>query len=116
MLKGKRSGYCYPTTHTAPTTSHSIRCIDSLLETPIEDHRKYPTWRIVAPYLINVRKLSYDETFNVIGDWLNKPIQHLVLIPISIELKYRYLKKQKIVLKIGPVSIVSIVFLILYWR
>ncbi len=71
MLKRKWSSYCYPTNHTT-TTNHSIRWIDSLLETPIEDHRKYAIWRIIAPYLINVRKLSYYEAFNLIGDWLNK--------------------------------------------
>jgi len=54
------------------TTGHSVSWIDSLLETPIEDHRKYVMWRILAPYLINVRELSKDEAFNVIRDWLNK--------------------------------------------
>jgi hypothetical protein len=72
MSKRKRSSYCYPTTHTTPTTNHSIIWIDSLLETPIEDHRKYAMWRILAPYLINIRKLSHDEAFNIIRDWLNK--------------------------------------------
>jgi hypothetical protein len=61
-LKRKRASYCYPTNHTTTTTtSHSIRWIDSLLETPIEDHRKYAVWRILAPYLIDVRKLFYEE-------------------------------------------------------
>ncbi len=45
-LKRKRSSYCYPTNHTTTTVSHSIRWIDSLLETPIEDHRKNAMWRI----------------------------------------------------------------------
>ena len=54
------------------TTGHSVSWIDSLLETPIEDHRKYVMWRILAPYLINVRELSKDEAFNVVRDWLNK--------------------------------------------
>jgi hypothetical protein len=27
-------------------------------------------WRILAPYLINIKKLSYDEAFTVIKDWL----------------------------------------------
>jgi hypothetical protein len=71
-LKRKRSSYCYPTNHTTTTASHSIRWIDSLLETPIEDHRKYAIWRIIAPYLINARKLSHEEAFRIIRDWLNK--------------------------------------------
>ncbi len=71
-LKRKRFGYCYPASRTTTTTSHSIRWIDSLLETPIEDHRKYAMWRVIAPYLMNVRKLSHEEAFNVLRDWLNK--------------------------------------------
>jgi hypothetical protein len=63
-LKRKRSAH-----HTTALTSHWI---DSLLETPIEDHRKYVVWRILAPYLINNRKLSYDEAFIIIKVWLNK--------------------------------------------
>jgi hypothetical protein len=71
-LTRKRSSYCDPTNHTTTSTSHSIHWIDSLLETPIKDHRKYAMWRILAPYLINIRQLSHDEAFNTIRDWLNK--------------------------------------------
>lgn len=49
-----------------------IRWIESLLITRLEDHRKYVLWLILAPYLINLKKLSYDEAFRVIRDWLNK--------------------------------------------
>jgi hypothetical protein len=43
-----------------------------LLQIPIPDHRKYALWRIVAPYLINVRKLSHEDAVNVISTWLAK--------------------------------------------
>jgi hypothetical protein len=51
---------------------HKIRWIETLLEIPISDHRKYALWRIVAPYLINVRKLSHEDAISVISAWLAK--------------------------------------------
>ena len=55
------------------TKTTSIMCIwiEILLETPIEDYRKYAIRRIIAPYLINIRKLAYDHAFNIIKNWLN---------------------------------------------
>lgn len=49
-----------------------IPWIERLLKTPILDHRKYCIWRIFAPYLINVKRLSDDEAFDIIDKWLNK--------------------------------------------
>ncbi|MFY9869945.1 MAG: hypothetical protein WAK17_09535 [Candidatus Nitrosopolaris sp.] len=48
-----------------------IRLIETLLQIPIADHRKYALWRIVAPYLININKLTYDDAYNVAKNWLN---------------------------------------------
>jgi hypothetical protein len=50
----------------------SISWIEKLLQTPIDDYRKFVIWRILAPYLINVRKCSEDEAYNVIRNWLDK--------------------------------------------
>lgn len=50
----------------------TIKWIEKLLQTPIPNYRKYATWRILAPYLINIRKLSYEDTFNLIREWLVK--------------------------------------------
>ncbi|MPZ07058.1 MAG: DNA primase noncatalytic subunit PriX [Nitrososphaeraceae archaeon] len=49
-----------------------IPWIENLLRTPISDHRKYCIWRILAPYLINVKCLSFDEAFDIIDKWLNE--------------------------------------------
>ena len=49
-----------------------IRWIEILLQTPIADYRKNTLSLILAPYLINVKKLSYDDAFNIIKDWLNR--------------------------------------------
>lgn len=50
----------------------SISWIEKLLQAPIHDHRKFVIWRILAPYLINVRRLSDKESFDTIGQWLFK--------------------------------------------
>jgi hypothetical protein len=54
------------------TTSTKRVWIEILLDTPICDYRKNALRRIVAPYLINIKKLTYDDAFNVAKDWLNK--------------------------------------------
>jgi len=43
-----------------------------LLGIPVEDYRKYALWRIVAPYLINVRRLSPEDAMSIIREWLDK--------------------------------------------
>jgi non-catalytic primase subunit PriX-like protein len=50
----------------------SIDWIEQLLQTPLPDHRKYCIWRILAPYLINVKHLSFDDSYDEIYEWLDK--------------------------------------------
>jgi hypothetical protein len=64
----KRSRYSPAT----KTTLTKRLWIEILLDTPIGDYRKNALRRIVVPYLINIKKLSYDEAFNITKDWLNK--------------------------------------------
>ncbi len=49
-----------------------IKWIDKLLQTPIHDYRKNAVALILAPYLLNIKKLSYDDAFSIINEWLNK--------------------------------------------
>jgi hypothetical protein len=64
--------------HKIQTESHytprgnMISWIEKLIETPIEDYRKNSVNLILAPYLINIRKLSYDAASNIINGWLSK--------------------------------------------
>jgi hypothetical protein len=51
--------------------SSSIPWIEGLLQTPLSDHRKYCIWRILAPYLINVKHLSFEYSFDIIHKWLD---------------------------------------------
>lgn len=53
-------------------TSNSIRWIDRLLQTPIEDYRKNVVSLILAPYLINIKKMHVIDALRIIEDWLNK--------------------------------------------
>ena len=46
--------------------------IDKLLQTPIPDFRKLVIDLVLSPYLINVRKLSYEESYKIIKEWLDK--------------------------------------------
>jgi hypothetical protein len=50
----------------------SIDWIERLLQTPLIEHRKYCIWRILAPYFINVKHLSFDESYNKIYHWLER--------------------------------------------
>ena len=36
------------------------------------NHRKYVIWRILSPYLLNIKKLPKEESYSVIKDWLDK--------------------------------------------
>ena len=57
--------------HSSPPSS-TIHWIERLLQTPISDYRKLAIWRIFVPYLLNIRTLSYDESYNIISEWLKK--------------------------------------------
>jgi hypothetical protein len=52
--------------------NNRINWIERLLQTPLQDYRKYCIWRILAPYLLNVKRLSEQETTDTIKDWLNQ--------------------------------------------
>jgi hypothetical protein len=54
------------------TSRSVIPWIEILLETPIADYRKNTLSLILGPYLINVKKLSYEDAFNIIKGWLNR--------------------------------------------
>jgi hypothetical protein len=43
-----------------------------ILENPPPDHRKYIIWRILSPYLLNVKKIPKEESYSVIKDWLDR--------------------------------------------
>jgi Primase X len=50
----------------------TIPWIEKLLQTPIDNYRKTSVSLILAPYLINTRRLSYDNASSIINSWLSK--------------------------------------------
>jgi hypothetical protein len=55
----------------ANPSNNSINWIEQLLQIPITDHRKYCIWRILTPYLFNIRKLHEQECYDTIKEWLD---------------------------------------------
>jgi hypothetical protein len=53
--------------------TNNIKWIENgILQNPLPDHRKYIIWRILSPYLLNVKKLPKEESYSTIKDWLDK--------------------------------------------
>lgn len=52
--------------------SFNFPWIEKLLRTPIHDSRKFAIWRIITPYLRNVKKLSDKDSVDAIKQWLLK--------------------------------------------
>jgi hypothetical protein len=52
--------------------SNSISWIETLLQTPVVDYRKNAIGLILAPYLINIKKLPYESASLIIRDWLKE--------------------------------------------
>lgn len=50
----------------------SIDWIEGLLQLPLVEHRKYCVRRILAPYFVNVKRLSFDNSYNMIYQWLDR--------------------------------------------
>ena len=68
---------------------HSIFWIVTLLQTPIEDYRKNAIGLILAPYLINIRKFTYEMASVLIKDWLRKS-NELRTLDFNYEYKVKY--------------------------
>ena len=51
---------------------NGIQWIEILLQIPITDYRKFAIWRVLAPYLLNIRGLSQEQARNIIGNWLDE--------------------------------------------
>jgi hypothetical protein len=81
--------------------TNSIPWIEILLQTPIADNRKYAVWRILIPYLFNIRRLLETEATEIIQTWLHKC--HILR---SLDFNANYLIKQNIKSRSGypPIS------------
>jgi Primase X len=70
-LEEKRSCRYKNSKNTVHNWTDLIPWIEKLLHKPIEDHRKYALWRIVFPYLFNIRKMPDSEVISVVRTWLD---------------------------------------------
>ena len=53
--------------------NHNIEWIENkILQTPFSDHRKLIVGLILAPYFVVIKKLSYEESYKIIYEWLQK--------------------------------------------
>ena len=86
-------------------SSNYYNWIEKLTQTPIEDFRKLVVDLILAPYLINIRKISYQESYTIIKDWLDK-CNELERLDNERNFEYRikYELKNAINKQIGPMS------------
>ncbi len=53
-------------------TPRKIEWIEILLKTPLDDYRKTIVNLVLAPYLINIRRLHYESAFTIIKEWLER--------------------------------------------
>jgi hypothetical protein len=67
--KCKRSTFKYKVNN---NNKNTILWIEELLKTSIPDFRKNALSLILAPYLIHIKKLSYQDSFDILIDWLTK--------------------------------------------
>jgi hypothetical protein len=75
------------------TTPTKWLWLETLLETPIHHHRNYAVWRILAPYLTNIKRLSYYEAFKIIKDWLGK-CNSIASLDFNVGLKARQSRRR----------------------
>ncbi len=53
------------------TIETTYQWIETLLETPLKDNRKYCLWKILIPYLVNIKEFTNDKAIAILMEWLN---------------------------------------------
>ena len=81
-----------------------------ILANPFEDCRKIIVDLILAPYLINIKKLSYQESYQIIREWLDKcnSLQKLDNYSNFVNYRIHYALKTAVSKGIGPMSLYKI--------
>jgi hypothetical protein len=77
--------------------------IDQILQTPFSDCRKIIVDLILIPYLINIKKLSYQDSHRIIRDWLDK-CHKLEKLDRNFDYRISYALKNSMSKEIGPMS------------
>ena len=71
-------------------SNNSIWWIENLVQISIDDYRRYCCWHILAPYFVNVRKLSEDESRIRMLNWLEKCGSEKRMLSFNAECIVRY--------------------------
>ena len=82
---------------------HTIEWVERLLQTPMEEHRKFAVWMILPQYLVNVRKISPEISHLEIDKWLQKcdRVRSLDNVGIKQKLKEGFVAAEK---GFGPIG------------
>ena len=82
---------------------HTIEWVERLLQTPMEEHRKFAVWMILPQYLVNVRKISPEISHIEIDKWLQKcdRLRSLDNVGIKQKLKEGFVAAEK---GFGPIG------------
>jgi Primase X len=73
------------------TDTNTIQWIEKLLQTPLADHRKYAIWRVLIPYLYNIKNLPDGDVVNMLQNWLSK-----CNVMRALDFNAKYLIKQNV--------------------
>ena len=72
MHRRRKSKYCSANYSAADNRAVTFPWIEKLITIPIVDFRKFVIRRVLAPYLVNIRKMPNDDAFRIIEIWLHK--------------------------------------------
>jgi hypothetical protein len=90
-------------------TENYYSWIEHLLNTSIQDFRKLVIDLVLAPYLINVKNLSFEESYNIIKNWVDKCNELNKLDNYrNFEYRIKYALKNAMNKQIGPMSLEKI--------
>jgi Primase X len=69
--------------------NNGLGWVDQLLKTGIEDGRKNLIYWVLAPYLISVKGMDFDDAYHTIESWLEKCDEIRSLDPSWDSFRYR---------------------------
>jgi hypothetical protein len=100
-----KKGAVSPSYNVIIRTNNKIDWIEKLLQTPLEDFRKYCLFHILVPYLLNYRNNSIEESSKILELWLHKSNE---LRPIDFNPIIEVRNRIKFVKKFKPLSVLKL--------
>ena len=80
----------------AKSSPNKIKWIEKFLKTPLEDYRKTTVNLILAPYLVNIRRVENKKAFEIIKGWLELcSVQRKLNFPATYLINAALLNAQK---------------------